>query len=104
MSNFSKYHNKPFPIKNVMNSTLKIGSKVIIHPTKNSISIKPYEATIIYKTITWPNGGVEKELYTHVEGGHTAVINDYLFSRMEYKLNEQEIIEIRDEKINNIIN
>lgn len=102
MSNLSKYYNRPFPIKNVMNRQLKIGDKVIIHPTTKSISQKPYEATIIYTSINW-SSGTERELCTHVEGGHMAVINDYLFSRMEYKLNEEEIINNRDRKIKEII-
>jgi len=61
---------------------LKAGQNVLIHPTKTSKSRKPYKATVTQEVIAWTTGD-KLELCTYVEGGHTAVINDYLESRIE---------------------
>lgn len=102
MSNFNKYHEAYYPIRNIAGRKLKIGDKVIIHPSTTSITRNKYEATIVLKLWNWESGA-KKELSTHVEGGHIALLNDYLFSRLEYKLSEEEIIKYRNKKINHII-
>ncbi len=102
MSNLHKYQDVPYPIKNITGRKLRIGDKVFIHPSTTSITRKKYEATIVLKLWNWGSGS-KKELSTHVDGGHIALINDYLFSRMEYKLSKEEIIKNRNEKIDHII-
>ena len=79
-----KYQGKKYLINNKNSHRLKIGDIVIVHPTEKSISTKPFEAVIINKTLRWTTG-IKKEVCTHVTGNHSAVMNDYLFNRLEYK-------------------
>ena len=71
---------------------IKEGQKVLVYPYdgpgKKSMSRHPFHATIIRKLIPWikKDGkpcGPQEEWCTSVEGGHDAVINDYLLSRIE---------------------
>lgn len=70
---------------------LKDGQEVIIMPTWKSQSKLPYKATIKIEEVNWKGYGKCKELCTHVEGRHSAVINDYLFKR---------ILIVKDKKYN----
>ena|SRR5690606_12392390 len=69
---------------------LKVYDKVIVHPARRwdgviiSTAKEPFEAWIITERKPWKNGS-QHELCTWVPGGHSAVINDYLFSRLQYK-------------------
>lgn len=71
-------------------SKLNIGDNVWVKPCKNpnnketglSISRKKFKAKIQLRKINWV-GYPKYELCTFVKGGHAAVINDYLFNRLE---------------------
>lgn len=77
---FNKYLNKPYKIGN---GVLNIGDTVTVHPViGRSQASQPYEAKIIEQEIDWVTG-LRNELCTTVKGGHSAVINDYLFDRLQ---------------------
>lgn len=69
---------------------LKIGDKVWVNPSYNpnnpktgkSMSRTRFKAIIILKYMNWAIDP-QYELCTSVKGGHDAVMNDYLFDRLE---------------------
>lgn len=84
MNNIPKYLNKPYIINNIGElSKLQIGDYCIVHPViERSQSQYKFRVKIIAKEINWvPNPCFE--LCTKKRFGHSAVINDYLFFRLE---------------------
>lgn len=75
-------YNKPYAINNPLGHTILEGDRVIVHPTKSSKSTIPHEAIIVIEIINWV-GGASYELCTWVPGGYKAVLNEYLFNRLE---------------------
>lgn len=67
---------------------LHIGDRVKVHPhidefgSITSQSGFSFISTIIQKDIKWCDGEMV-EICTDVKGGYSAVMNDYLFSRLE---------------------
>jgi hypothetical protein len=80
--NTSKFYDKSYIVNNKKGYRLLEGDTVLIHPTNTSISRKPYQAKIVLRPINWTGVG-SYELCTEVKDGHAAVINDYLFNRLE---------------------
>lgn len=70
------------------NGRLRVGDVVNVRPYADdngvilSESKTNFIAVIVECDIRWVDGQ-KKELCTHVQGGYSAVINDYLFSRLE---------------------
>ncbi len=61
---------------------LKIWQEVTIYPTYRSISKRPFTARITREHVNWTTGS-KIEWCTYVLFKHSAVINDYLLSRMK---------------------
>lgn len=78
----SRFLGKRYLRNNSAGHTLKIGDVCMVHPTATSQMRKPYEVTIIEKEINWV-GPPSVEICAHKDGGHSAVMNDYLFARLE---------------------
>lgn len=79
---------KPYPYGPIGYS-LQVGDTVIVHPairSDGSLSDarEPFEAKIVIRLVNWV-GGAEEEICTYVEGKHAAVLNDYLFGRLQLK-------------------
>ena len=76
----AKYLGKKYRNSDV---ALKIGDNVMVNPVKgHSQSQVPFRATIIEEVYNWQDDGPTKEICTFVDGGHSAVLNDYLFNRL----------------------
>lgn len=69
-------------INNPQGRVLRLNDVVIVHPTEKSQSREPYIAVIVSKFINWTvDPGFE--ICTTVPGKHSAVMNEYLFERLE---------------------
>lgn len=80
--NTKQFINATYKIGSKKKRRLQIGDRVIVHPTPTSQSRKSYHAEIISKTINWTSLPC-LEICTFVIGKHTAVMNEYLFNRLE---------------------
>ena len=61
---------------------IRIGDRVIVHPSSTSMSRVPFEATIVKHWVNWADTPCY-ELCTYVKDGYHAVMNDYLYQRLE---------------------
>lgn len=65
---------------------LSVGDICIVHPTPTSQSKKPYKVQIVFEYINWvdkPSVEICTSLHSIFEKGHTAVLNEYLFNKLE---------------------
>lgn len=81
-SRTDKFVGMKYVINNPNGKFLRKGDKVIVHPTQDSEARKPFEAYIIFEYVKWTHRP-SIEVCTNVPGKHSAVMNDYLFNRLE---------------------
>lgn len=81
-----KFVGRQYIVNNPHGRSLKHGDDVIVHPVpgKSQATI-PFAAKVLFLWIKWIDNKQCVEACTHVYGGYSAVINDYLFSRLEPK-------------------
>lgn len=85
----AEYLGRPYP-RGPLGYSLRVGDKCICHPTEYSQSREPFEVEIVIREINWHSSsqgysGKWEEVCTNVIDKHSAVMNEYLFSRLEFK-------------------
>lgn len=81
-SRTDKFVGMTYKVNNTNGRILRKGDKVIVHPTTDSEAREPFEAEIIFEFVNWTHRP-SIEVCTNVPGKHSAVMNDYLFNRLE---------------------
>lgn len=77
-----KFIGRKYEVNNSGGEVLEYGDVVWVHPSERSISREPFKAIILFLWIKWTENPCV-EVMTNVIGGYSAVMNEYLFNRLE---------------------
>lgn len=86
LKNTEFFLNREYKINNPNKKCLNVGDVCIVHPTEKSQSKKPYKVQLVFEHINWtvnPSVEICTTLNPIFKRGHTTVLNEYLFSRLE---------------------